>query len=721
MATERIDIVINETGGERVVNVIINIHEAADRAEKSITLFRRGMNLLGSAVTGALGALRRLVSNLFSVRALLTTIISGYAIKQLFDYADAWQNATNKLAAFIDDADRVIAVQEELFAIARRSRSEFAATATVFQRLLLSQDSLGISTGELLEVTETLNKAVILSGASSQEASAGLIQLSQGIASGALRGEELLSVMEQLPFVAQLFADELKVTRGELRNLGTEGKITADIIINALRNAADVVDERFGRTAPTLGQSFTVLRNSFERFIGKLAQSTGLLQNTTNAILGMAKLLDDVVDILGALNTEVSDGPLNAFAGRDAGALLSQEQGSTVGEVLVSSIKELLFSDLLPAFGRIMGSTAVLLVSSIVEFLIRFTPQILVIVYTVAEAFVTAIINSIRQAAPQIADLFSLEGSTSDPASIQATLANAVGTIRAGAAADIAEDLALATGNVKAFAEGMSYLADTVRDARGEIDLLNDSVSSESSILDPKAAADFDELLRGISTEIDLVKDLSRSVAENKVILEGSELAMRAFGESSELAGQKIGELKTLVDQLESARALRALAEDIGDAFASAFEDAIFEAKSFRDVVEALVKDISRMVFQELVSKQIAQGIAGFLGGTGGTGGLLSFLGFAEGGIVDQPTFMGFSGGKPVVAGEGDRAEAVIPLGDGNTVPVQMVGRGVVEQPQNVTYKTDIHVYGVQDVRGMERSSRHIVDSMQNQLRRGHR
>jgi len=790
MATERIDIVINETGGKRVVNVIINIHQAADRAEKSISIFRRGMGLLGSAVSGAVAALRRLISNLFSVRTLITTIISGYALKQVIDYADSWQTASNKLAAFIDDADKVIVVQEELFAISRRSRSEFAATMTVYSRLLLSQDSLGISTKELLEVTETLNKAVILSGASSSEASAGLIQLSQGIASGALRGDELRSVLEQLPFVAQLLADHLKVTRGELRTLGTEGKITADIIVAALQGAADVVDERFGRTVPTLGQSFVVLRNSLERFIGKLAQATGILKSMSSAVLGLATMLDNLVEIFGAMNTKVSDGPLRAFAGREAAALLVE--GSTVGKVLVSLTKELLFTDLVPALGRIMANAAIVLVTSILELLIRFTPQILTIVYVFAEALVSAIITTLRQAAPEIAATIGLRASGDSTESIQSTLAGAVSTIRTGASSAIVADLDLATENIKVYAEGVSYLAGVVREARGELDLLGDAANKDNVILDPKSAGELDAVLNGLRQEIDLTRDLSRSVGENKTIFDGTALAIAAFGENTEMANQKIAELdrlvdqlahtqairksageldavlnglrqeidltrdlsrsvgenKTifdgtalaiaafgentemanqkiaelnrLVDQLAHTQAIRKLAEDIGRAFADSFEGAIFEAKSFRDVVESLVKDISRLVFQELVSKQIAGGIAALLGGTGGAGGfggLLKAFGFAGGGIVDQPTFMGFSGGRPVVAGEGNRPEAVVPLGDGNTLPVVIKNGGSGGSGGN-TYSVSVNVHGVQDPRGMERSARQAGEQIVRTLRR---
>jgi tape measure domain-containing protein len=133
----------------------------------------------------------------------------------------------------------------------------------------LAGKDLGITQKELTQFTESLNQAIILSGASAVEAQAGLIQFSQGIASGALRGDELRSVLEQLPVVADILAKELNVTRGELRELGAQGAITSDIILKAFANARVELSERFARTVPTISQSFQVLRNAVVKTFGE--------------------------------------------------------------------------------------------------------------------------------------------------------------------------------------------------------------------------------------------------------------------------------------------------------------------------------------------------------------------------------------------------------------------------------------------------------------------
>ena len=125
----------------------------------------------------------------------------------------------NRLRLVVDSEEEVRDVTQELFDIAQRTRVEFGAVSTVYSRTALAARDLGIDQSRLLQFTESVSQALILSGASAQEARGALIQLSQAIASGRLRGDELRSVLEQLPVVAQTIADSLGVTRGEFDRL----------------------------------------------------------------------------------------------------------------------------------------------------------------------------------------------------------------------------------------------------------------------------------------------------------------------------------------------------------------------------------------------------------------------------------------------------------------------------------------------------------------------
>ena len=223
-------------------------------------------------------------------------------ISQLVSLADTFTNIQNRLRTVTNGTAELAAVTEELFEVSNRTRGSFEATAELYARVGLAARDLGISQRQLIEFTESLNQAVILSGASAIEAQAGLIQLSQGLASGALRGDELRSVLEQLPVVADVIAESLGVTRGELRELGSEGAITADIVLRAFQEARQELEDRFGQTVPTISQSFQVLRNNLIQLVGAFNESSGAATALSQSILFLADNLETVIRLIVAVS-----------------------------------------------------------------------------------------------------------------------------------------------------------------------------------------------------------------------------------------------------------------------------------------------------------------------------------------------------------------------------------------------------------------------------------
>lgn len=234
-------------------------------------------------------------------KRIFTITAAALAAREVGQLADAFTSIQNRIRVVTSGQAELTNTTEALFQVSQRTRSSFESTVTVYNRLALSANELGISLEEATRLTESLNQAVIIGGSSSQEASAGLIQLSQGLASGALRGDELRSVLEQLPVVADVIAKSLGVTRGELRLLGQDGKITADIIIEAFREAEGELTERFAKTVPTIGQSFEQLRNSAIEF-------TGEFQGGIDAVAGGVGFLAKNFDTLakGAISLGVA-------------------------------------------------------------------------------------------------------------------------------------------------------------------------------------------------------------------------------------------------------------------------------------------------------------------------------------------------------------------------------------------------------------------------------
>lgn len=211
-------------------------------------------------------------------------ITAGAVLREFVQLSDTATNLRNKLSAVTKSESELVSVQGELLAASNRTRSSFEGAITVFSRLAANREQLNRSNIELIGFTESLQKAIALSGATAQEAENGLIQLSQGLAAGALRGDELRSVLEQLPAVADVIAKGLGVTRGELRKMGEQGAITSKVILESFEKARQELDDKFAKTIPTVGQSFQVLKNNTIELVGGFNDATHASQGLSLAI-----------------------------------------------------------------------------------------------------------------------------------------------------------------------------------------------------------------------------------------------------------------------------------------------------------------------------------------------------------------------------------------------------------------------------------------------------
>ncbi len=279
MVDFRIDVIVNPTGAIRgarqVEGHLRRVETSADRLRR--TLFR------AFAFAG---------------------VTAG--IRQLVELSDTFTSIQNRIKIVTEGQGELALVTERLFAISNGTRTSFQATAEIYSRTALAARDLGLAQSEVLNFTESVNQAVILSGASVQESVNGLIQLSQGLASGALRGDELRSVLEQIPVVADVIAKSLGITRGELRALGAQGKITAQVVTQAFREAREELAERFAEITPTIGQAFVVLRNNFIGLLGEFQANTGLAGSFADVVFLAAQNLETLARVALAAGIALS-------------------------------------------------------------------------------------------------------------------------------------------------------------------------------------------------------------------------------------------------------------------------------------------------------------------------------------------------------------------------------------------------------------------------------
>lgn len=234
-----------------------------DSAQRSADKFGRSFR----------GKLITLKDSVFSLRGAIAGVITAQAVRSVVNYADSYTELQNRLRVVTQSTEDLNSVTQDLLAISQQTRSSFQANVDLYSRLAIASKQLGLNQGQLLQFTESLNQAIKLSGATSAEANAALIQLSQGMASGTLRGDELRSVLEQLPAVADIIAKQLGVTRGELRRMGEEGQITADIIVDAFAAARAELELRFLKTVPTVSDSFVKLNNTIITLAGAMDEA----------------------------------------------------------------------------------------------------------------------------------------------------------------------------------------------------------------------------------------------------------------------------------------------------------------------------------------------------------------------------------------------------------------------------------------------------------------
>ena len=235
-------------------------------------------------------------------------IASGFAVTEFVRLADTFTRMNAQLRLVTDSAAELAGVERQLFEISQANRVGFESTVQLYARIARSTDTLGVSQEQVLRVTDTINKALVISGTSAQEASGALMQLGQAFASGTLRGDELNSILEGMPRVAQAIAEGMGVTVGQLRALGAQGELTSEQVFNALLKMSQGIDQEFGKMPATVGQAFTVISNSTLRMVGVFDQANNISGTFAESIMGVSRAMDaaggsvrTVVDIVFAL------------------------------------------------------------------------------------------------------------------------------------------------------------------------------------------------------------------------------------------------------------------------------------------------------------------------------------------------------------------------------------------------------------------------------------
>lgn len=210
---------------------------------------------------------------------------------------DEWKVIEGQVNNVTKSQQESKAVQKEIYNIASRTRQQYGSTAELFTSVARNAQELKKSTKDILLFTEDVSNAMLLGGGSAASQEAALVQLGQALGSGTLRGDELNSIMEQAPRLAKAIAEGMGTTIGQLRQMGQEGKLTAQDVFKAIRSQSDRLKMELGKMPWTVGQASNKMQNALGKFFKEFEDKTGVIE-------GMAKRMAKFADYIEKLNLD---------------------------------------------------------------------------------------------------------------------------------------------------------------------------------------------------------------------------------------------------------------------------------------------------------------------------------------------------------------------------------------------------------------------------------
>ncbi|ENT3299691.1 tape measure protein [Acinetobacter baumannii] len=475
MAQEsRLVIVIDSQNAERNAR---NLGNELDSIERKGEFASKSMDSLSVATRALAG----------HMAGLLTV---GSAISKM----DTYTGLQNRLKLVTNNQAELNKATEDTFRIAQKTYSAWDSVLQVYQRFSDNAKTLNLTMDDTARLTETVSKAVAISGASAEAADAALVQFGQALASGTLRGEELNSVMEQTPALAKAIAKGMGITVGELRSVAAEGKITSQEIVKALRNVESDVDALFAKTDITIGQSLTLLNNEITKFVGEAGKGSGAAQVLAGSVQTLASNLDLIAD--GALvvgigyitrailikSAAIKEGMASTLASRQASVLNAQAEYAEATAALNAAKAHL---------ANVRATNA--------ETQAKFGATAAATRYAQAQAAVTAATNAQTAAQTRLSAASSLVGSIGSRA------------------------LGLIGGPIGAITLGVSALAATYTYFKGKAEEANRTLAEQAEVANRTA-----EELKGLKgeTKTKAINDLTTAFKAQNEELKKTEMAV---------------------------------------------------------------------------------------------------------------------------------------------------------------------------------------------------
>jgi lambda family phage tail tape measure protein len=278
------------------------------RASRMGTDYYRTMEQGGKKAAAATRETQRSLADLNSQLATVRSSAAGlagawagaFATHQLIAFADTWNQLNGRLRLASSSSEDYVESQRVLMEISQRTGTSLEANSNLYSRIAQSLRDAGYASADVAKVTETVATSLKLSGASTEEASSVITQLSQALGSGVLRGEEFNSIMENGGRLAKLLADGLGTTVGGLRNMANNGELTTDKIVPLLTNV-EILRKEFDTLPASVSGSAQKVQNAFLAWVGGANDAVGASSTLSGVLDGLANNIDDVANTAGIL------------------------------------------------------------------------------------------------------------------------------------------------------------------------------------------------------------------------------------------------------------------------------------------------------------------------------------------------------------------------------------------------------------------------------------
>lgn len=293
-AARRLNSEWDDLSAEEQANRLRNLGNAANNSAGDLGLLGRRANeandstdKLGRGIEGAKGALD-------GFKGLLATLGVSVGATELLQMADSYKSLEARVKLATGEGINFINGFSGVQDIANETFTSIEDTGELFARISRAGKEMNLAQKDVLAVTQTINEAIQLSGGSAESNQAAITQLIQGLQSGVVRGEEFNSIMEQSPRLARAMADGLGVTLGQLRAMAAEGKLTSEVVINAVQSQGEAIQSEFDQMPLTINNSLTQLKNNFLSFVGDIDKQLNSSGGVSSIIQKMATSLEDI-------------------------------------------------------------------------------------------------------------------------------------------------------------------------------------------------------------------------------------------------------------------------------------------------------------------------------------------------------------------------------------------------------------------------------------------